>query len=176
MDAQTTDALQRVLALTAPGFGRDADYHERQGFYARQFARGQGRALVGYSESLYYLLMETAHSCRHSEGCLRVDQHVSDIGVKAWPLSDNGALPMSWVDLLVVDASVRGQKLQDAAAFIAYVTRVATYQEALIPEGGEAPRYLLPARRELYTDPHLVDHAPLYPLFQPLIEQAAVVV
>src|SRR5262245_43177112 len=54
-DQTVIEDLKTVRALCDADLCRDSDYHERVGFYARLFARGQGRALVGYSERLYYV-------------------------------------------------------------------------------------------------------------------------
>lgn len=161
-------AMQRVLALSPPGFGRDDDYHDRQGFYARQFARGVGRALVGYSERLYYVIMETAQSCRRNDGCIKGH----DLAVKEWPLSDRGSQPISWVDMFVIDASAKGQKLADCETFIKYATTITTLRRILIPAWGDAPRYLLPARVELYSDQDVLKASPLHKDMMTIMQKA----
>ncbi len=165
---ELADDLRGILALASPGFGRDEAYHNRTGFYARQFARGRGRALVGYSEALHHTLGETANACLHEEKCLGG----MNIGVKSWPPSDAGAPTAGWVDLFVIDARVEGQKLSDAKAFIRFMLSDEAYRTALLPEPGGAPRYLLPAREAIYRDPAILAAAPLYPAMRALLADA----
>jgi thiamine pyridinylase len=177
IDRDVVDAIKRALKLAQPSFGRDEDYHYRAGFYGRQFARGNGRALVGYSEQLYYVLTEASQSCRHDEkNCLdpAPEKHTSQIAVTEWPLSDSGSQPIGWVDLFVVSATARGQVLRDALTFINFMIDKQTYRMLLVPDGnlGEMPRYLLPAREDVYADPGIRAAAPLYESFRKAIGNA----
>lgn len=167
-DSYVEAAMRRALALEAAGFGRDSDYHDATGFYARQFARGDGRALVGYSELLFYALSESAQSCRKEDNCIKQ----SDIRVTDWPLADEGSHPVAWVDMFVIDSKVSGQKLVDAEKFIQFMVRKDTYKMLLIPGYGEAPRYLLPAREDVYGDPDIQRSAPLYSAFRQHFDSA----
>lgn len=168
VDPAVAMAIQRTLGLVSAGYGRDDDYHYRPGFYARQFSRGQGRAFVGYSEQTYYLLSESTGSCRKDEGCLK---H-GDIRVSEWPVAARGSQPIAWVDMLVLDAKLSGQKLQDAQLFIQFMIDSDTYKLLLKPSGSAPARYLLPAREDLYRDNELIDVAPLYPSFRRAINNA----
>src|SRR5262249_44150130 len=47
-DRAVVDDLKRVRQLCDADLCRDSDYHDSVGFYARLFARRQGRALAGY--------------------------------------------------------------------------------------------------------------------------------
>jgi thiamine pyridinylase len=160
-------AIKRALALAPNGFSRDGDYHDRKGFYARQFARGAGRALVGYSERLYFIHEEKAHSCRKDEACL----DPKDVAVREWPLSDRGSKPIVWVDVLAIGANVTGQKQRDAEELIRFLVSSAAYRGILVPGWGESPRYLMPATSEMYSDPELLQAAPLYGELLPLLEK-----
>jgi thiamine pyridinylase len=176
-DKDVLDAMRRTLKLSQSSFGRDEDYHYRAGFYGRQFARGNGRALVGYSELLYYALTEASQSCRHEEKkCLdpAPEKHTSEIAVAEWPLSDAGSQPIGWVDLFVVSAAAKGQLLDDARAFINFMVDNETYRMLLVPDKnlGEVPRYLLPAREDVYADPKIREAAPLYDSFRKAIGSA----
>lgn len=150
--------LQRAVTLCDAGMCRDSDYHEATGFYARQFTRKRGRALVGYSERLYYIALEQRESCRKGE-CIGLQ----DIEMKPLPLSDRGSHPFAWVDMLAISATCDEKCLPDATALIAYVTSAAEVKRALLPaHHGAPPRYLLPARADLYTDKDILAAAPLY--------------
>jgi thiamine pyridinylase len=168
LDAQIVGAMTRAVAIFRPGFGRDSDYHDRPGFYARQFARGQGRAFVGYSEQLYYALSESTLSCRRDENCLASDQ----VRVAEWPLADAGSSPIAWVDMLLIDADAAGQTRADAERFVRFMAEPATYRLLLMPQWPNPPRYLLPAREDMYSDPALDQAAPLYRQFRARIANA----
>lgn len=155
---KATEDIKRAVSLCDTGLCRDADYHEATGFYARQFSRKRGRALVGYSERLYYIALEQQESCRKGE-CISL----RDVEVKPFPLSDRGSHPFAWVDMLAISSGCEGQCLTDATAFIAYVTRAGEVKRSLLPSHyGAPPRYLLPARADLYTDKDILAVAPLY--------------
>lgn len=168
LDAQLVAAMSRAVSIFRPGFGRDSDYHDRPGFYARQFARGAGRAFVGYSEQLYFALSESTLSCRKDENCLASDQ----VRVAEWPLADAGSSPIAWVDTLVIDADAAGQTRADAERFTRFMSDPATYRLLLLPAWPNPPRYLLPAREDMYRDPELLAAAPLYPQFRTRIANA----
>jgi thiamine pyridinylase len=171
IDADVEKNMARSVALFRAGFGRDNDYHYRTGFYARQFGRGTGRAMVSYSEQLYYAIDEGMNDCRKDEACMSGN----DIQVAEWPLADQGSTPIAWADVLVVDANVHDQKLTDAENFIRFMAEPDTFKLFLVPEEGSAPRYLLPARQDLYTDPAITKAAPLYPAFLKAISGATTV-
>jgi hypothetical protein len=157
--------MNRVVAMTDGNLGRIDDYSDRLGYYARMFARKKGSAYVGYSESIYYMLTETMQSCALEDSCLNDLQ----LNVGLFPLSDRGKTPVGWVDMFVIDSAVKSEKLADAADFIRFMLDRETYKAILIPAWGEAPRYILPARTELYTDQELLAAAPLYSKILPVI-------
>jgi len=165
------ESMQRILALEPAGFGRSADYGARDGFYARQFARRAGSAFVGYSEATHDVLDEAATSCRHEDKCLTA----ADIRVGAWPFSNDGEHQAVWVDMYGIDARVHGTQLRDAEDFIRYAMRAETYRALLVPQPGGTPRYLLPARDDVYRDPAMLQAAPLYPQFRAIIDHGVVV-
>jgi thiamine pyridinylase len=162
--------LRRMLALEPHGFGRVAAYDERYSFYARQFARRAGGAFVGYSEMTHEVLDETAVSCRLEDKCVASGQ----IRVAAFPFHDGAPRPAVWVDMFAIDARVHGQTLQDAADFIRFAVSLPTYRALLVPQEGEAPRYLLPPTIEAYEDSKILEAAPLYPKFRAIMEQGVV--
>ncbi len=169
LDDYAVAVLQSFVSMEPPGFGRDQDYHLRDGFYARQFARGRGSAFVGYSEDTYYVLEETAQSCLKDE-CLSRD----DLDVALWPFADEGAKPVAWVDMYMMDSRLADAKLRDAEAFIKFMMSVSTYEALLLPPDGSpngVPKYLLPARDDVYSS-RKMSSAPLYPKFRGLIGPA----
>lgn len=180
IDPATLDAIGRAVRLAPPGMGREQDYHERTGFYARQFARRFGRAYVGYSETMYYALQEVRESCRLDEkNCMdgRSKEFAAQVEVAEWSISDAGSQPIGWVDMLVIDAQASGQTLSDARKFIDFMVRPSTYELLLVPPQNSRtpPRYLLPARRDVFTSAALVSSAPLYPKFLGAIERATTI-
>lgn len=163
-DSDVEGDLRAVGSACDTGLCRDGDYHYAEGFYAALFAQHQGRALIGYSESLHYLLWESRNACA-KEKC-RTD---SDLGVAAVPLDDKGATQMSWVDLFVIDKKCVGQCLKDAIAFIRFVNSEAFLVQNLT---GAPPRYLMPARTSVYANADIQKSSPLYAQIVPILEHA----
>lgn len=166
LNIPTVNNLNRVVDLTYSNWGRVDSYHDKTGFYAKQFAKNNGRALVGYSESLYYAIHETENACHNEEGCITPIFDVAEV-----PFSDNGSHPLGWVDAFVIDAKADGIKVFDAGCFIFFMCTDDAMLHALIPDWGDAPRYLLPAQRQYYTRPEILKRAPLYAKFLPLVEK-----
>jgi ABC-type glycerol-3-phosphate transport system substrate-binding protein len=148
------------------GFGRDQDYHLREGFYPRQFAWGKGSAFVGYAEDTYYALSEMVQSCTKDK-CL--SKEVLDVA--PWPFADEGAKPVAWVDMYFLYPRLADAKLRDAEAFIRFMMSVSTYEALLMP-ANSPPLYLLPAGDDMYSDQKLAKVAPLYPKFRAVIDHA----
>ncbi len=158
ISTESTVAMKRAIALCDGDYCRDDGYHSIDGFYAKQFARRRGRALVGYSERMYYLISENMNSCKKGE-CLKPNE----IDLKPLSLSDKGTHPFAWVDQLTVSSRCSGRCLEDAVAFIGFVTAKEEVLKALRPSRyDEGPRYLLPAIAELYSNEDLLNVAPLY--------------
>lgn len=168
LDSYGVSVFLRLLAMIPAGFGRDRDYHYRNGFYPRQLVRGAGTAFVGYSEDTFYALNEANQSCRKNE-CLGED----DLNVSQWPFADEGAKPVAWVDMYMLDAKLSGGKLHDAEALIKFLMSKSTYKALVIPPDS-SPKYLLPARDDIYSDAGLAS-AKLYPKFRSLIGAATAV-
>lgn len=174
IDADLLSDLSRLTKLDPPGLGRDQDFHDYSpGFYGQQFAQRWGRGLVGYSESLYDVLDFTARYCRRDQRCLTQD----DIAVADWPADDRGSHPIAWVDTLVMGTSVDVDpaKRRDAETFIRFMTQIDTYKLLLLPGDHDVPRYLLPARDDLYSDGELLAAARLYPEFRAHMANATAV-
>jgi thiamine pyridinylase len=164
LDKSAIDNLNRLPKMTFSNWGRIDDYHNKIGFYQKQFAKANGRAFVGYSESLFYILDEINNSCYNEEGCITNNQ----ISIAEFPLSENGSTQAGWVDALALDSKLKGQKLNDATTFINFLISKESYHTALIPDYGNSPRYLLPAYNQLYSDSVVLQSAPYYQQLYPL--------
>jgi thiamine pyridinylase len=161
--SQANDVL-RLAALCRKGYCHSKSRHDAAGTYGREFARGKGRVLVGYSEILYYVGAEE-QLCEKTAACVSPD----DLDVSLVPMDDRGVAPMVWVDSYVLSPSCTGQCEQDAVSFLRFVNSEKTQRLALT---GSPPRYLLPARASLYADPAVLKSAPLYPKLKRLVENA----
>lgn len=170
-DAETVARLKRMLALVPPGLGRTNAYKGVESFYARQFARREGGAFVGYSEMMHEVLDETAKGCRLEARCVTAPE----LRVSSIPFADHRVRPMVWSDMFAIDARVHGRKFTDAEDFIRYAVSMPAYRALLIPEPGAAPRYLLPAANAAFSDPAILKTAPLYPQLKTIIDQGEVV-
>lgn len=164
LDKSTIDNLNRLPKMTFSNWGRIDDYHDKVGFYQKQFAKSNGRAFVGYSESLFYIIDEINNSCYNEEGCIPTNQ----ISITEFPLSENGSTQAGWVDALALDYKLKGQKLSDATTFINFLISKESYHTALIPDYGSSPRYLLPAYNQFYNDSLVLQNAPYYRQLYPL--------
>ena len=159
-EAETT--LERAVLLCDQGYCRDDDYHETTGFYARRFARNDGRALVGYSERLFYVLDERLNSCRKDGENEQECVDPKGVDFIELPLSASGSHPFAWVDTFAIAKTCNGQCLDDATAFLTFVTSKEQVKQSLLPAWHSAPRYLMPAHVALYNDNDLLKEAPLY--------------
>jgi thiamine pyridinylase len=171
LDPAAIQALDRVFGL-CPGGLCDSDKHHDFGqYYARAFARGDVRFLVGYSERLHFVEDEWLHGIRDGSPALGKPRDPG-VGVVAAPLADGEGQHLAWVDVLAVREGLSKRTRRDAVAFVTFAASEAAVRTTLTPAWGQAPRYLLPARRALYTDPALTEVAPLYPAFLPWMEDA----
>jgi thiamine pyridinylase len=182
MDA--VKALSRLFLLT-PGGLCDSDKHHKFGqFYARQFARRKTRAYMAYSEQLYYTVDETLHGIADGQPSVggvhfdfdntngytvRGDDDIKAIGA---PLADSGSHMLAWVDVLVLRTGLEGQSREDALALIDYYNSEMFTLSVLLPQVGEAPRYLMPARASIFTNSVLLRAAPLYQTFLKVMSNA----
>jgi len=144
------------LSLCPSGFCRSDELHNRVGFYARQFARGNARAYIGYSESLHYALQEINQNCGHVDSCL--DQN--EIAVREIPPSNLKGKQVGWTDVLALSSALPPDKKKLAMEFINFLTSWEGYRLVLDPEWPSAPRYLLPALVLSNNSPEL--KPPLY--------------
>lgn len=169
MDPVLEHDIVRLIDLCDPGMCRSADYHSSDpDIYARLFADQKTRVLLGYSEGLHAVLVESAQ-CKQKTECLTD----SDIDVVGFPSDDNGRYQMSWVDSYVLDRGCDQQRTADAATFVEYMESDQVYKMILL-HTGVAPAYLLPAKAALYHDQEVIRVAHLYPQLMSLIEDAEV--
>jgi thiamine pyridinylase len=151
LDPNAVNALKRARILCEPKFCRSAEYHRIDGFYARQFADGGGRALLGYSERLYYVAQES---------------HDIEVDVIPMSLAQRREARLAWVDSLAISKACVDRCLSDAAAFIQFATDRAQVEKGLISSATGLPRYVLPALEFFYTDAGFLARMPLYAKFR----------
>lgn len=156
-DPQVIASLNTILSACPTGACRSEDFHDRAGFYARAFIRGEAAAYVGYSETLYYALKESIDNCRIGSPCLSPNE----VAVRRLPKLAKGSTGegVGWVDGLAISNKMDATKRAVALKFIQFATSGEAYKLVLTPEFMEAPRYLLPARAGLPVG----NETPLYP-------------
>jgi thiamine pyridinylase len=151
--------LNSILSACPTGFCRSKDLHDRTGYYARAFMRGEAGAYIGYSESVHYALKEAIDNCRVGSPCVSPN----DFAVRRLPnLSTTSKSDgVGWVDGLAISATLTDEERDVALKFIEFATSADAYKLVLQPGWMEAPRYLLPARTGLTFS----SDTPLYPDF-----------
>lgn len=151
------DAMTRILFLSDVGLARSDLAHDAwPPYFTHEFAHGRGRALVGYSERLYYILSEIKSP---TDPTPVVDPQ--RIRAKLFNQGASTARSLAWVDCFVIDKSLNGRRLDAAYNFLQFVTSDEAYLLALLPPESP-PQYLLPAYKMVFTIPELVRQAPLY--------------
>lgn len=147
-DQFLNEDLIRLLKLCPKGGCRDQIFHEDTGIYGQQFANGQSRALIGYSELLHSVLKEGMKD--------------SAFVVKPLPLDDLGIKQVSWGDSFEIGAKCTASCLAGATKFIQFMQRDDVYMDLLLPDRPSflhnpagpmpVPAYLLPAKTSLYSN------------------------
>jgi thiamine pyridinylase len=111
------------------------------------FGEGRGRALVGYSERLYFI-PKSAHD---------------KLRVRALPMGDENKVNLFFVDMLAVNSSLRGERRRLALELINVCAAKDTLLECLTPPDDDTPsQYLLPVRASVLRNETLLRKAPLY--------------
>ena len=158
-DSTVVADLNSILTACPTGFCRSKNLHDRTGYYARAFMRGEAGAYIGYSESVHYALKEALDNCRVGSPCVVPN----DIAVRRLPKlstkSESGGV--GWVDGLAISNKLVNSQKDVAVKFIEFATSADAYKLVLQPDWMEAPRYLLPARTGLAFG----NDTPLYPDF-----------
>ena len=149
--------LSAILSACPAGSCRSKNLHDRTGYYARAFVRGEGGAYIGYSETLYSALKEILDNCRIGSPCLSA----SEVAVRRLPKVTTASTGdgVGWVDGLAVSNALTDAKKEAAFKFVEFATSPEAYALLLQPEWMDAPRYLLPARTGLSFG----SDTPLYP-------------
>ncbi|MGA8475002.1 MAG: hypothetical protein WB681_08045 [Candidatus Cybelea sp.] len=169
LDKTLEPDLMVLRKYCAVGYCRSKQIHnDDPTYYARNFARRNARAYVYYSEGLHDVLAESTLKCSPQENCLRD----SDIAVNPLPLDEKGTTPMVWVDSFAISSTCTGDCLSHAIDFIKYATAERTVLAALLGDSAGVPRYLMPARTSLYSNPSLLAEAHLYPQLWTMIHRA----
>jgi thiamine pyridinylase len=110
------------------------------------FGSGKGRAFVGYSERLYFIPKD-AHS---------------ELRVRDLPMADQNRVNNLFVDMLGVNANLRGDRRKLAVELANLCASKDALLECLIPCGETSSQYLLPVRTSVLSSTDLLSKAPLY--------------
>ncbi len=154
------DAMTKLLYLSDVGLSRSELAHNVwPPYFTHEFAHARGRALIGYSESLFYILSEIKQPTDFTP---TIDPQ--RIRAKLLNQGKASASSLAWVDSFVIDKSLRGRRLDAAYKFLEFVTSDKAYVSALFPPASPS-QYLLPAYRKTFTVPEIINKAPLYPDF-----------
>ena len=171
IEDRAVTALKRTRARCEPDLCRDVEYHAMDGFYARQFARKGGRALIAYAEGLYYVGQERANGCRKDNSDCRSIENIDAVPLS---LAGRSSTPLVWVDMLTISKECTGQCLSDAVDFIRFVSDRAQVEKSLFSTSTTLPRYLLPALQFFYNDAGFLSRMPLYSRFRVALDKAVV--
>lgn len=189
LDTEVVHYLSRVFSLCPGGLCDSVKHHESGQYYAKQFAHRKARVMVGYSERMYFVVDEFLNGVREDEpavGDIEFSEATNykakgkfDVDVVPAPLADpkvaNGVKMLAWVDVLTVSAACDETVREDAMNLIHFFNDAAFTRELLVPEFGQAPRYLLPARASLYADETLTNAAPLYTRFYSIMKNSVAI-
>lgn len=139
-DPQALEVLRMLQAMAAGTRTEDPD----AGGSEARFAAGQGRAFIGFSESLYGL-----------------GDAADDVVFRRFSLSEQDDIPVMYADIASVNAGIAEEK----RALAVELLNLLTGREALVTASAPAqeeqyPQYLLTARAGVYDD--LAESYPLY--------------
>jgi thiamine pyridinylase len=184
-DPNAIRSLDRLFALCPGGLCDSEKHHQSDQYYAKQFAHRKARALIGYSERMYYVVDEFINGLREDESGVGSISFVwndatkaydiiglNDVDVVSAPLADSGSKMLAWVDILSLRSGLDEQTRKDANELIKFFNSEKFNTELLMPSYGSAPRYLLPARNSIYTNHTLLQAAPLYNRFFEIMKQS----
>jgi len=158
LDNSVVSQLSSILMNCPAGFCRSSKLHDNTGYYARAFISGKARAYIGYSESLFYGLKQGLDNCLPTSGCVSANQ----VAVRRLPTLNQDLNPkgLGWVDALAIAPKLSEQKKKLAEEFINFTISERAYKKILEPSYGQAPPYLIPARKLSN-----INNAPLYQKF-----------
>ncbi len=183
LDPPAVAALNRLYLLSPGGLCDSEKHHEFGQFYARQFAERRCRAMIGYSERLHFVVDHYLNGVREDQPGVGKfefkwnDQSnaydavgADDIDAVPATFSEDGGTMLTWVDVVSVRAGLDDRGKADAFDFVRFYSTCDRTANFLIPEYPHAPRYLLPARRAIYTNARLLKAAPLYARFHEIMQ------
>jgi hypothetical protein len=151
------DAMTRILSLSDVGLARSEIAHDAwPPYFSHEYAHARGRALVGYSERLFYILSEIRSPTDPSP---TVDPQ--RIRAKLFSQGKSNTSSLAWVDSFVLDKTLDGERLDAAYKFLEFATSDEAYLLALFPPASP-PQYLLPAYQKAFAAPEIIRRAPLY--------------
>ena len=156
-DQLDNDAITRLRLLTKMAGPKQATCESCWGQRAPKFAEGCGRALVGWSERL---------------SKMPVDYH-SNVKVRPLPLDEKNSINLLYVDTLLVNSTLTGERRKLAIEFANLVASSVVVREAFLvrDEKTKSPQYLLPVRKSVMNDPRLLREAPLYSQLRVAVEK-----
>ena len=158
------NSINQLVELCDPGIGRGILAHDAwPPYYPLEFAHGRGRALVGYSERMFHILSEIKDPSDYTPVI-----NPSSISIRLFNQADKELSSLNWVDSFVIDASVKGKKLEYAKKFLIFMAQSEIYIKILLTNN--TPQYLLPAYPNIYDSPKLLSAAPLYKYFKTEIQ------
>lgn len=160
-DAEAITNIQHLMHLTDSLFSLSRDSADVR---IKGFVEGKFRVHIGNAESSNKILK----TIKSQTGIHNLKQQ--DIAVRDCPLSNNGSHPLGWVTALGIKTGLSEQKQEDAKTLVNFLLSDEGYLNALIPDGNDMPRYLLPAYKKYYQIPTVLEKAPLYRYFLPLVE------
>lgn len=140
LSAKAQQSLEMVASMRQEdpnGVPEDGDSY----FYAKKFAAGEGRAYIGYSESMNAM-----------------GDSASDMDFRLFSMTDDNNIPLFYVDAAAVNAKISEEKRALALDFLNMITSKDTLARASIHDG--KPLYLLTARYSIYDA--LASEYPIY--------------
>ncbi|CAN5604342.1 hypothetical protein BH11ARM2_BH11ARM2_39180 [soil metagenome] len=165
--------LSKLFLLSPGGMDANARNCDYGSIFQRMFGRRAARGFIGYSEDMHDAVDEAIHGVAAGGPALtniRFDKKTGaaigadDIDAIGMPLAGSGTTQMAWVDMLSLRKGLGAQTGADARRFLDFMSSRALARALLIPApwSFQAPRYLLPARRDMFDDADLLRAAPIY--------------
>ncbi len=154
-------AMKELLSLTDHGISRSEKlFNVWPPIQTHEFTHARGRALVGYSERMYYILKEIE---RPTEPTPVLDP--ANITVSIFNQGMESTTSLAWVDTFVLNSQLSKEKVDAAYKFLNFISSDALYIKKLLPHDSP-PLYLLSPYEKTYTLSEFAEAAPLYPTFR----------
>lgn len=189
LDASAVDAVKSILRdLCGTGHCRSDKHHNFGQYYQKQLSHRRVRALIGFSENMNSVVDEYLHGVDDNEPAVGeitfqwdsvAKKYIAvgkkDVDAVGALFSKDGFKMLGFVDFLGLPACLSGQTLVDAYTFIKFYNTEAYTLQLLLPEYGSAPRYLMPALINLYSNDQLLKAAPLYSTLKFIMDDAVTI-